>query len=158
MKNLVSAQLSDELIQGIKDKIQAIKADMPFLIALSPDERRSIPTMDNIRKPFVEKALSYGNSEPQIVPPYVDLEELKQDLALYDKLQEINRELSRLAEMVSDTTTAVSSDAYVAGLTIYNSAKMAAKTGIPGIDAIVSDLKNFFSRTSSTQEPLAEVD
>ncbi len=154
MNNKVSAQLSDEVVQHIKDRISEIKSEMPFLVALSPDERKVIPAMDNARKPFVEKALSYGQSNNEIVPRFVDLEELQRDLKLYEKLQELNREISQLAEMVSDTTMAASSDAYVTALTIYNTAKVAAKNGFHGIDAVVNDLKRFFERNRTEDEPL----
>jgi len=126
-----------------------------LLINLSPSERQAIATMDNSRKPFVEKALNYGQSFGEIVPAYVDLEELKRDLDLYEKLQEINRRIGPMAERVDDTTKAVSADAYGVGLTIYTSSKMAQKSGLPGIDAVVDDLKSFFNRTrTEDSEPI----
>ena len=159
MKNYISAQLTNEKMEKIKSLLGQIEEELPFLINLSPSERQAIPTMDNVRKPFVEKALSYGQSIGEIVPAYVDLEELKRDLDLYEKLQEINRKIGPMAEKVDDTTKAVSADAYGVGLTIYTSSKMAQKNGYPGIDGVVDDLKSFFNRTrTEDSEPLEEAD
>ncbi|NJM16545.1 MAG: hypothetical protein HC896_15270 [Bacteroidales bacterium] len=59
-------------------------------------------------------------------------------------MQIIHRESNRLSEMISDTLLAAGTDAYTAALSIYSSAKMAAKENIPGIDTIVDDLKRQF--------------
>lgn len=59
--------------------------------------------MDDNRAPFVAKCSHYGLSEPNVVPPYVDLNELKRDLDLFNNLQSIAREINRLADMVNDT-------------------------------------------------------
>src|SRR6056297_3504139 len=107
MKDYISAQLTDEKLEKVKSLIRQIREELPFLLALSPSERQAMATMDDSRKPFVEKALSYGQSFGEIVPSYVDLKELKRDLELYEKLQEINRRIGPLAEEVDDTTKAV---------------------------------------------------
>ena len=159
MKDYISAQLTDEKLEKVRSLIRQIREELPFLLALSPAERQAMATMDDSRKPFVEKALSYGQSFGEIVPSYVDLKELKRDLELYEKLQEINREIGPLAEEVDDTTKAVSADAYGVGLTIYTSSKMAQKNGYPGIDGVVDDLKGFFNRTrTEDSEPLEEAE
>ena len=78
------------------------------------------------------------------MPPYVDLNELKRDLDLFNNLQSIAREINRLADMVNDTRIAAGTDAYVASLSLYNSVKQASKMNVPGTKAIFDDLKKAF--------------
>lgn len=154
MKDRISAEMTQQQVDAVLDAISTIKTNMPFLINLSTDERMSLPKMEDSRRPFVEKALEYAESEANIRPPYIDLDELKLDLALFSNMQRIKREIGRLDESVNDTLTAVGSDSYVAALAVYNGAKMAARSNTPGIDHIVDDLKRHFyqDRSKDTQE------
>ncbi|MBK8807016.1 MAG: hypothetical protein IPO21_10355 [Bacteroidales bacterium] len=99
----------------------------------------------------MKKSLQFGKQEPSIVPPYTDFEELKKDVELYKNLKQIEFEISALAEMISDTRTAAGSDAYVASLSIYNSAKGAVKMGVPGSESIARELKRHFEMKPATE-------
>jgi hypothetical protein len=128
---------------------------MPFLLKLDPSVKKTMPALDDSHAPFVAKCLQYAQKDAKIVPPYVDLAELNKDFTLFTNLQNIAREINRLADMVNDTRIAAGSDAYVAALSIYNSVKQAAKMNVPGTKAIVDDLKKAFEGQGSakTQEP-----
>ena len=112
---------------------------------LSADERKTFAKLDDTRLPFVEKGLQYGRQQPMIVPPFTPLDELSKDLDLYNSLRRVTAELDTLAELVRDTRTAAGTDAYQAALTIYNSAKGAAKSGVPGTQSIVDEMGKLFS-------------
>lgn len=144
MKGNIQAQLSAEAKASAIEVVNNLKELLPFLLSLSSKQRQALPKMDDGRRPFVEKALNYGTVEAGIVPPYIDLEELKLDLELYNALNEIYQPLKQLEEGLSDTLIAAGSDSYTAALSIYNSAKRAAKDGVPGTKAIVDDLKKMF--------------
>ena len=101
-------------------------------------------SLDDSRTPFVAKCLQYAQKEAKIVPPFVDIVELNKDLTLFINLQNLSREINRIADMLNDTRIAAGTDAYVAALSIYNSAKQAAKMNVPGTQAIVDDLKKTF--------------
>jgi len=70
----------------------------------------------------------------------------------------VGAEIASIAEMVSDTRIAASSDAYQAGLSIYGSAKGAAKQGVPGTQSIVDEMGKLFDGqgTSSATEAKAK--
>ena len=144
MSNYVSAVLTADSATKAIAALDLFKTFFPFGLHLDPSVRKTMPKMDDGRKPFVEKALQYAKSEPRIVPPYTDLAELAKDLTLYNALSELERKLIGLTEMISDTRTAAGSDAYVAALSIYNSAKAAAKAGVPGTNSIVDELSKLF--------------
>ena len=155
MSNYVSASLSDENKAKALELITQLKALFPFGLKFTPEQRKTMTRIDDARLPFTEKALQFGSQEPRIVPPYTDLDELSRDLMLYKSMAQIERELLSLTETIVDTRVAAGTDAYQASLSIYNSAKGAAKNGIPGTQSIVDDLKKLFANqgTNTTKKP-----
>lgn len=150
----ISASLSDtqriEIIQHLK-AAEAIMA--PFLINLTMDEKQGLPKMKDGSEPFVAKALSYAEANPQFVPPYTNMPELRKDFALVQQLTLIMQQSHIFQEKVNDTATAVGSEAYVAALGFYNSVKQAAKMNVPGADAIYQDLKKRFPGATKKPTP-----
>lgn len=144
MSDYISAEITQEVIDQITTDLADIQAKLPFAIKLAPAVKRSMPKLEDARSPFVSKCIFYGRKEPKIVPPFTNLDELERDLTLFNNLQNIAKEINRLADIVNDTRIAAGSDAYSAALSIYNSAKQAAKMNIPGTKAIVDDLKTSF--------------
>lgn len=149
MTNRVSAELTQQQVDAVLGAINTIKENLPFLINLNPEERAALPKMEDNRRPFVEKALEYGKSDEDMLPRYIDLGELEKDLNLFKGLASIDRELGKIDESVKDTLAAVGSESYVAALTVYNAAKLAARTNNPGIDSVVNDLKKQFYQDRS---------
>lgn len=90
--------------------------------------------------------MELAQQNPTLVPPYLDVAELTRDLSLAESLRSVKIALASLNEKVSDTYLAVGSEAYVAALSFYNSAKSAAKSNVPGTDAIIDELGKRFER------------
>lgn len=149
MKDRISAEMTQQQMDAVLDAISTIKTNMPFLINLTSEERAALPKMEDNRRPFVEKALEYAKSDRDMLPRYIDLEELEKDLDLFRGLASIDRELGKLDESVKDTLAAAGSESYVAALTVYNAAKLAARANNPGIDSVVNDLKRQFYQDRS---------
>jgi len=121
-----------------------LKAKFPFGIKLTDDQKKRLPKLDDARIPFADKGLFYGEQQPLIVPPYTDLGEYKVDLNFVKATRRVGSELASIAEMVSDTRMAAGADAYQAALSIYSSAKNAAKQGVPGTQTIVDEMGKLF--------------
>jgi hypothetical protein len=152
MSDYISAAISPEEVNQIMADLSSVQAKMPFVIKLSMAVKKTMPKLEDGRSPFVEKCLNYARSEPKILPPFTDIGELERDLALFNNLQNLAKELNRMADMINDTRIAAGSDAYVAALTIYNAAKQAAKMNVPGTKAIVDDLKKQFEAIGTSRE------
>jgi hypothetical protein len=144
MSNFISAEFPLDKETDAVGHITSAIDDMPFLIKLDKVTKRSMMSLDDSHVPFVEKCLQYGQKNASIVPLYVNIGELSKDFTLFTQMQGISRDVNRFAEMVNDTRIAAGTDAYLASLSIYNSAKQAAKMGVPGSQAIVDDLKKAF--------------
>jgi len=45
-----------------------------------PPERRALPKMNDGTQPFVQKCLEYCESDPQFVPPFLNMEGFTDDM------------------------------------------------------------------------------
>ena len=146
VQNLVSAKLSPADRQEIIDAIKTIRDKMPFLVDLTPEERRSLPRMSDKSRAFVRKTLDVATQNQDFLPRSFDLEEMQQDVELFEELYPIWQSLIQLCELVDDTKMAVGSDAYVAALLVYNYAKTSGLGA--GLNDVIDDLGKRFARRS----------
>ena len=57
-----------------------------YLIALSPEQRRTMLKMGDGSEPFVEKVLDYVKTNPQFLPAVLSAEEMDKDWKLINQL------------------------------------------------------------------------
>lgn len=81
------------------------------------------------------------------------LNEAQKDLALYTKLQTVERELSRLSEMVSDTRMLAGAELYQFARVTYKMSKIAASLNVPGTKSIVDDLGLLYAPQGRSNQP-----
>lgn len=149
----ISQEITQAQYDAMVAKLNELKALFTFLINLTPEERQSLPKMGDSKQPFVTKALQYAQSFPQIAPPFISLTELGKDRTLALTLLQFIQLIKPFVESLEDTQMAVGSEAYVASLSIYNSAGQAAKANVPGSGAIYADLKAYFEQTATPPTP-----
>lgn len=145
----IDATVTDAQRAAVFAAITQVETNLAFLINLTPQERQALPKMGSATQSFVSKALEIAENNPQFVPPYVDVPAMQKDYDLAMRLQGIEMQLASLLEKVSDTNLAAGSEAYVTGLTIYNSIKAAAKVNVPGAKALSAELAERFAQVST---------
>lgn len=151
--NKVSARLSPVDKKAVMHAINTIKEKLPFLIDLTTEERKSLPKLGDKSRAFVSKALEIATQNPDFLPRSFDLDEMRQDIELFEDLYPILLSLTQLQELVDDTSVAVGSEAYAAGLMVYNYAKASGKGA--GLESMVDDLGRRFARKSKKVQPQA---
>ena len=154
---IISATLSDEDAAAVVAALNTIKQKLPFLIDLSPEERRTLPKMGDKSRGFVRAALTVAQQNLDILPRALDVDESARDVALEEKLARLSASFSKLAELLDDTLVAVGSDAYVAALTTYQCARIAGKGA--GLDDQLDALGQRFARKmqpSASEHPAAQ--
>ena len=143
MQNRIDASLSVAARDEILELIAQIRAKLPFLIDLSPEERQTLPKMGDKSRAFVSGALQLAEQDDQYLPRSFDVPEMRKDVELADALDPIAVALRQLSEFVDDTYIEVGSEAYTAALVVYQSAKRngqgAALDGL--LDALASTLR-----------------
>ncbi|MBN4003998.1 hypothetical protein [Nostoc sp. LPT] len=149
--NKLSAKLSSANREAVMQAITTIREKLPFLIDLTTEERKALPKLGDKSRAFVSKALEIGTQNPDFLPRSFDLNEMRQDIELFEALYPILLSLTQLQELVDDTSVAVGSEAYAAGLMIYNYAKASGKGS--GLDSMVDDLGRRFARKAKKVQP-----
>ena len=160
LNNLVSVKIPQKEMAAATEKLNELLGILkPYLVALTPDERRELPKMSDGNAPFVDKALHYARTNPELSPAFVNVDELEIDLKAVNDLSQIYRLAEKLCSGLNDTIMLSGSEAYVAALAFYKSVKVAANMNVAGAQPIYEDLKKRFEghgRRSQGETP-AEV-
>ncbi|MCP4154582.1 MAG: hypothetical protein GY757_43060 [bacterium] len=149
----ISIQLSEEdknlMIQKFEEA--GVIADT-FVVDITLKEKKALAKMGKKNFGFIGRALGYAKKHPNFVPSFVDLVEQEKDLLLASQLQEMFEVLGPLYEKLKNTQAAVGAEAYLSARLFYDSAKAAAKAGIPGSTGIAKDLGELYKKTVSKKE------
>ncbi len=149
--NRVSANLSAADREEVMQAIATIKAKLPFLMDLTTEERKSLPKLGDKSRAFVSKTLEVATQNPDFLPRSFDLDEMRRDVELFEALYPILLSITQLQELLDDTFVAVGSEAYAAGLLVYNYAKANNKGA--GLDAALDDMGRRFARKTPKVQP-----
>jgi hypothetical protein len=149
--NRVSATLSNADQQAVLAAINTIRQKLSFLIDLTPEERRTILRMGDGSRAFVSQALEVASQNTDILPRSFDVEEMRKDVELLAALSPIMVALAQLNELVDDTFMEVGSEAYAAGLAVYQYVRAAGKGA--ALDGALDTLGQRFARKSRGAAP-----
>lgn len=148
--NLVSATLTAADMQAVSDALATIRTKLPFLIDLSPQDKRRLFKMGDGSRAFVEKALIAAQANPQVLPPAFNLAEYTSDWALWAQMSALANNVTQLSELMDDTQTALGSDLMSAALSAYGYLNEAS---VGGLGEIKNDLGKRFTRSSPSVPP-----
>lgn len=145
-KNLISSQVPEAELTKIQEKLKELRDLLaPYVVTLTVEDRKSLPKMSDKTLAFVQKTTEYVKSNPKLIPPMMEAEELAKDFTLNQSLQPIYNSLKQLADNLSDTLVLSGHEAYVQALLYYASVKMAAKMGDVDAKSIQEDLGKRFA-------------
>jgi hypothetical protein len=147
--NRISVVITAEQIKKVKTLMQEVNATLPFLLGLSPNERKTLPKIDVSNKVFVEDSLNAVRNNPDMLPAYMKYEEMKKDFDGFVALDELEKMAQQLFQKIVDTRMLMGSEAYVSGLTAYRLFEAASNAGVPGASAAYQALRQRFLQTAS---------
>lgn len=147
----ISATLTPEQRDAVMQAVATIKTNLPFLVDLSPEERKTLPKMGDKSQAFVSTALEVATQNPDFLPRSFDIEEFRKDVQLSETLYPLLLAIAQLHELLDDTYLAVGSEAYTAALQVYNYAKASGNVG--GLDTLVEEMGQRFARKSRKSNP-----
>jgi hypothetical protein len=154
----IDAQLSDDDKNTIVTKLREIEALIPFAIKLSTNDRKSLSKMGKKTIGFVSSSLGVAKNQPQYVPNYIDLARKTQDMELAMQLVDVMDVLGPLYEMMRDTLTVAGAEAYLSARVIYDTVKVAVKSGLPGSEVISKDLGSIFKKPRKPSPDTGDTD
>ena len=150
MPNQFHADIPAKVLTDVQQHLDAIKAALaPYLLSLTPDERKTMLRMADKTVAFVTKTTDYATSNPSFVPSFVDLAELKQDTAGMAALTPLRQQCDQLALDLDPTVMIAGSEAYGNALTVYGNIKFLARNNQPGAQAAYDDLSVRFPGSAS---------
>ena len=145
-QNVFSLELNQQDIAEINKAIATLKAKlMPALKSINYEEKNELPKMGDKTIAFVTKAMEHCESNPDLVPPFLDTEEFKKDMKAIETLRSFYSPLEQVTGMLSDSMILAGSDAYSAALMFYGSVKSAKKSNVAKAGSIYDDLSSRFS-------------
>lgn len=147
--NRIDIVMSNEQVQAVKNAFKTIQENMPFLLGLTVDERVALPKINVSNKAFTEDAIHAIVNNAELLPSYIKVEAMKNDLNLFMQLDELTGIARQLVEKMEDTQMLAGSEAYVSALAAYKLFGAAAESGLLGSDAIYDSLKARFSATGT---------
>jgi hypothetical protein len=141
MPNQFHADIPAKVLTDVQQHLDAIKTALaPYLLSLTPDERKTMLRMADKTVAFVQKTTDYATSTPAFVPAFVDLAELKQDTAGMAALTPLRQQCEQLALDLDSTVMTAGSEAYANALIVYGNIKFMAKNKQPGAQAAYDEL------------------
>jgi hypothetical protein len=156
MENRISIEIPEADLQAIKVALQEVHNLLaPYVIALTPEQRKSIPKMGDGSEPFVDKVMDYAVNNSEFLPAFVSLGELQKDWNATSGLMPLLRMVDQIQDTMSDTAMLAGSEAYKGALSYYNSVKQAAKMNSPDAKAIYEDLSKRFEGQGKKPKPSA---
>jgi hypothetical protein len=155
--NRINTTATAAQVTAVKTALQTIAANLPFLVGLTTEERIALPSINVSNKAFTEDAINAGVNNPTLIPSYVSVVNMKNDMLLFTQLDEIIMMTKQLLEKMEDTQLLAGSEAYTSALTLYKLFGSAADAGVGGTDAIVSQLKQRFAGQGGAGIPIAPV-
>jgi hypothetical protein len=106
-----------------------------------------------VQNPFFKKGSGHRRLRGQegkstnYFPTYIDLAKKTEDMELAMQLVDIMDVLGPLYETLRDTLTLAGAEAYLSARVIYDTFKVAVKSGLPGSEVISKDLGSIFKKT-----------
>ncbi len=148
----LSVKLTDRQLAEIQEALTTIRVTLPFLIALTPEERKTILKLGDKSVAFADKALEAARAHPEILPAGFALAEFEKDAALVQQLSQLKSELSSLLEAVDDTLMAAGNETMTHSVTVYSYVKTAARRS-PGLRPTLDGLAERWKRLATREKP-----
>lgn len=150
LENLISVSFTDEELTQLDTHLAGIQQVLTGkTINLSTDQRQQYGRIANKNKLIVDKAKSYMEQHPNWVPNFLDKAEFDKDYMARQQIESRVQLLENLSQQLVDTKTLLDHDNYTNTLSFYRMIRFLAGENEPGAQAVYSDMKVLFSKTSS---------
>ena len=153
IENVVSINMDEAKQNRIKDALEVLKVELlPILISLSSKDRLSKVKVNDKSLPFVEKALAYAEKYPNMLPPSMNIPELKTDLESMKLLRNFLVTTKQISQGLEDTAMQAGSEAMQMALLLYGQFKQSAALGLVGAKGAVEDMGKRFQSPQKGSE------
>ena len=141
-ENRINVVLSAADITAINTSIAAILSKVPANTTLTDEQRTGYRAIDVDNKVFSEDCLVEAqNNGTGIIPSFVSLTNLQNDLAIFEQLDTIYSSLKNVVQRIEDARRIAGHEAYGQANVIYKAFANAHESGVPNATAPYTKLK-----------------
>jgi ribonuclease D len=126
--------------------------------ALTTDQRRRMPGSGVRRYGFIDKTKDIADENPQFVPPFLDVEQLKELIRRIEIIRNINILLRQATRVNMDFLLSTSAEAFRLSLMYYNAVREAARQRVPGAQELFNTLQQFFRSPMRKHDQPTEIE
>jgi hypothetical protein len=149
----ISFVLDPEVKAAIKLKFDGLKADMPFLITLTSEERKKLRTIGPNRLSYVTEVNLTSNSHSPALAADFNLAEFNKDKTGYTDLAELRTWAEQLMESIDNTMMALGAELMKQTDTAYGYLKIhAKKTNDQNLDSAVKRIADMLKRAKTEEK------
>ena len=121
--NQISATVPDKDVKEILNALNFINEKLPDLVTLTKEEITALPKIGHKTNSFVLQNLKAAESNPELVPKDVEINEIKKDVELIKAISRILNPLKKLEKKLEDNALLAGSEAYLPSIAIHNAMK-----------------------------------
>lgn len=143
LPNRVSAVLAQTDSDAVLAACTTIRQKLPFLLALTSDEKKSLPRIDEAAQPWSAKMYEIANQHPDFLPRGFDLAEMKRDVDLWASFIPLYQAVASLMQLFDNTYTAIATDAYSEALAVYAIGSK-SDIGTEGLENLMDEMSKRF--------------
>lgn len=146
----IPAEVLTQVLQNITDANAALA---PYLISLTPYDRKALYKVSDGTDPFVDKGVVYAAQYPQFVPQQLDVEAMNADYEVKTELQPLITVTTGFLSLLNDTHMLAGAEALQGVLSYYNSVKQASRENVANAKDVYNDMKKRYARTKKKETP-----
>jgi len=153
----VAPQVSNERVLIPLSELQQLKIDIQeaiveldaFLpsVAMSDAERQRLLGSGVRRYGFIDKVSDFASANPGFIPPFMDVNTLKDLIRQIELLRDISIYLQQLLRTTRDNLLLTGDEAFRLALMYYNTVRDASRRRVPDAEVIFKALQLFFRRS-----------
>ena len=153
--SFVSVDNLQQLDDDLRPVYEAMMADWQEQ-ALSPKQRLQMLGSGVRRYGFNDKVSDFAESNPEFIPPYLNVPKFKRNIRETEMLRDISAMLAQMQRITDDLLLITGDEVYRQALMYYNTVRDASRRRVPGADALYRILEQYFKRRKNTSEEPTE--
>src|SRR6476620_8104185 len=113
-QNLASLKLTAANMTALNGALDTIRTTLgDRAVSLSVSQRQTLTKMGDKSRPFCQQGIAALQANAASLPPDVNVTELSDDLADFEKLAPFFDQYNQVGELIDDTLKAISSDVMI---------------------------------------------
>jgi len=151
-KKNTGSKLAAPDFAGLKQNLNALRAQMPFLTSLTGDQRKAALKIGDSRVAFIENAVNAAQNNPDVLPSVFNAQAFADQVTFMTQLDDFYRLVDQFNTDVTDTRLKLNSDVMSQALEVKQHIALAAKRN-PSLKAVSDLLAESFRNVKSAKTP-----